>query len=183
MRVRLLLASLAIFGAGASVAIGCNLEPDSNYGNASGLSHQNLPSPPAAEGGSSGGDGGALCNGMGAIDGGPCPVKFSTDIWPMMSASGKWQCADSACHGGTAQSPFINDPASAYNNLVAYKIGGKPYVNPCSIDPDASTFACNLQGTCGIQGMPIPNPPARPAAQATDIGKVVTWAQCGAPNN
>lgn len=181
--MRLALACFTLLSAVAAIAEGCNLETNTSYGNPAGLSHDKLPSPPTIEGGSST-DGGALCNGAGPIDGGSCQIKFSTDIWPMMSATGKWGCADSNCHGGTALNPFINDPASAYANLTAYKIGGKPYVNPCSLDPDASSFACNLKGTCGQQAMPIPDTSKnRAAAQALDIGKVVTWQQCGAPNN
>lgn len=181
MHVRGLLAFVTLLCASAAIVVGCNLETDTKYGNPSGLSHTNLPSPTVGEGGS-GSDGGALCNGAGPIDGGTCQVKFSTDIWPMMSATGKWGCADGACHGGTALNPFINDPSSAYANLTAYKIGGKPYVNPCTLDVDASSFTCNLQGSCGTQAMPIPGG-TRTAAQPGDIGKVVQWQQCGAPFN
>ena len=181
--MRGLLACLVLAGSSVAAFMACNLETDTNFGKPSGLSHDNFP-PTGIDGGSSSTDGGALCNGAGPIDGGTCQVKFSTDIWPMMAATGKWGCADSACHGGTALNPFINDPTSAYANLTTYKIGGKVYVNPCTIDVDASSFACNLQGSCGTQAMPIPDQSKmRTAAQPGDIGKVVQWQQCGAPFN
>ncbi len=183
MHWRVILALGVLAAAMLPLSAACSLESDSKFGNPSGLSHANLPSPAAAEGGAAPSTG-SLCDGGGPVDGGPCQISFAKDIWPMMSAAGVWACADSNCHGGTALNPFINDAPSAYANLVAYKIGGKAYINPCSTDPKQSTFVCNLQGTCGQQAMPIPdNTKNRPLAIATDIGKVNTWLQCGAPFN
>ena len=165
------------------LAAGCSLDADSRFGNPSGLSRTNLPSPPVLEGGTVR-DGGLSFDGGGPIDGGPCLISFNKDIWPLMSAAGAWACADSGCHGGTALNPYINDAPSAYQNLVAFKIKNKPYINPCTTDPNQSTFVCNLQGTCGNQAMPIPDVTKnRTLAIATDIGKVNTWLQCGAPFN
>jgi hypothetical protein len=79
------------------------------------------------------------------------------------------------------------DPTNAtttYNNLKAYVINGKPYINAASTDPAQSTIECNLQGACGAEAMPKAGPPANaPPATATDIAKVDTWLKCGAPNN
>jgi hypothetical protein len=138
MTTRGLLACLVLVSSSIGAFMACNLETNANYGNPSGLSHDHFPAT-NIDGSASGGDSGALCNGAGPIDGGTCQVKFSTDIWPLMAATGKWACADSNCHGGTALNPFINDPASAYANLTTYKVGGKPYVNPCTIDIDAAS--------------------------------------------
>lgn len=161
---------------------GCSIEPDSRFGNPSGLKHDNLPSAPVAEAGASF-DASAVCEGGTPPDAG-CTVSYTKDIWPMMAATGVWKCADSNCHGGTALNPYINDPASAYANLIAYKINGKPYVNPCTTDPSKSTFVCNLDGTCGQQAMPVPDSSKNlMPAVATDIGKVRSWMQCGAPFN
>ncbi len=183
MTTRGLLACLVLVSSSVGTFMACNLETSGNYGNPSGLSHDHFPVT-NIDGSAPGTDAGALCNGAGPIDGGLCTVKFSTDIWPLMAATGKWACADSNCHGGTALNPFINDPASAYANLTTYKVAGKPYVNPCTIDIDASSFVCNLQGACGTQAMPIPDmSKGRTAAQPGDIGKVVQWQQCGAPFN
>ena len=182
MRWRLGFALLTFAAAGASVGAGCDLETDSKLGDPSGLNHLNLPSPDASS--VTAGDAGGLCNGAGPIDGGTCQIKFSADIWPLMAATGTWACADSNCHGGTAINPFMMDQSSAYTNLAAYKIGGKPYIDPCSTDVDASSFVCNLEGACGTQAMPIPDSTkGRGPAAAGDIGKVVTWLQCGSPNN
>lgn len=180
MRWRL---ALALVTLGVSSAAACDLESDSNLGDPSGLKSTNLPSPDAST--TMSGDAGGLCNGAGPVDGGTCQIKFGADIWPLMAATGTWACADSNCHGGTSQSPAIHDPASAYTNLAAWhSTGGRPYINPCSTDVDASAFVCNLEGACGAQAMPIPDSTkGRGPATPTDIGKVVTWLQCGSPNN
>jgi hypothetical protein len=183
MRSGLLFALGVALAAAAPFAGGCSIEPDSKFGNPSGLKHDNLPSAPLAEAGASF-DASALCDGGARPDGGNCVISYTKDVWPMMAATGVWKCADSNCHGGTALNPYINDPTSAYANLVAYKIGGKPYINPCSTDPGQSSFVCNLDGTCGQQAMPVPDSSKNLSpAVPTDIGKVRAWLQCGAPYN
>jgi hypothetical protein len=161
----------------------CSFDEGTKYGAPSGLKRDNLPLPPeaaapAVDASCSMPEGGATCG-----------VKWSTDIWPMMSGTGSWKCADANCHGGNANSPPINDPDEAYAALAGYmgiKIGttAKPYIVPCSNDPMASTFLCNLQGMCGMQ-MPMQNDMlgSKPATPM-EIQMVQTWiTQCGAPKN
>jgi len=167
---------------GSLVFAACDLEPDTKYGPHSGLSKSNLPVPPAGEGGS--GEAGVVCDG-GVPDAGACTVSFSKDIWGKMSTT--WHCSDASCHGGNSIAPYMLDNASdAYTNLTAYMIGTKPYFNPCSTDPDASAFVCNVStpSTCGSAQMPFTNPTLGSGPMSTtDLGLVTTWVQCGAPNN
>ena len=188
MRSRLLLRwGLAAFSACSLVVgtvAGCNIEADTKFGNHSGLLKENLPKPPE-DGDSGAGDGGALCNGNGPIDGGACAVSWKTDIWPKMSSSGVWGCANNKCHGATANDPSgLDGQDHAYAILTAWtKTAGKPYINPCSTDPDASSFLCNMSAACGTH-MPYPDNTigTGPAAPA-DLATLTTWVQCGSPNN
>jgi hypothetical protein len=176
MRLRLL-ASAAL-----AVLVACDLEVDTHYGPHSGLQKANLPDPTPSEGGVKG-DGGAPCGTP--VDAGACSVSYSGQIWPKMS--GTWHCSDANCHGAMVNQPFNLDNATdAYNNLMALSISGKPYLNPCSIDPDASAFVCNTTSPgCGAGGqMPFPNSSIGSGPMSpTDMALVQTWVQCGAPNN
>jgi hypothetical protein len=173
---------LAACAAGtAAVFVACDLEVDTNYGPHSGLSKNNLPTPPTPDG-SIGGDGGLLCGT--AVDAGACSVSYSGMIWPKMQ--GTWHCSDATCHGGTSYQPKLDTAQDAYDNLMAYKISGKPYIDPCSTDPDASAFVCNVQSpfTCGLGQMPFPNATLGSGPMSSgDVSLVQTWVQCGAPNN
>ncbi len=162
----------------------CSFEEGTKYGAPSGLKRDNLPLPPEAAAPPFDASCGPMPEG-----GSTCGVKWSTDIWPLMSGSGPWKCADANCHGGNANSPPINDADQGYAVLATFmgiKVGGtaKPYINPCSNDPMASAFLCNLGGTCGVK-MPLQNDMlgSKPAT-AMEIGLVTTWiTQCGAPKN
>ena len=155
----------------------CDLEVDSHYGPHSGLLKSNLPNPtPTA------GDGGFPCGTP--VDGGACSVSYSAQIWPKMSTT--WHCSDPTCHGATANQPFnIDNATDAYNNLMAFQISGKPYLNPCSTDPDASAFVCNIQSpACGTGQMPLTNATVGSGPMSSsDVALVQTWVQCGAPKN
>ena len=161
----------------------CSFDEGTKYGAPSGLKRDNLPLPPEAA--APGIDASCAMPEGGAT----CGVKWSTDIWPMMSGTGVWKCADANCHGGNANSPAINDSDQAYAALAGFagiKVGNvaKPYITPCSNDPMASAFLCNLQGTCGMQ-MPLQNDMlgSKPATP-DEIMKVQVWVtQCGAPKN
>jgi hypothetical protein len=172
-------ASVLVLPLGALVA--CDLQADTKYGPHSGLSKDNLPTPPPAEAGAI--DAAGLCNGQGPIDAGACSVSYTNDIWPKMS--GTWHCTDAKCHGGTSYQPQLADPDNAYLNLLGYTISGKPYVNPCSTDPDASAFVCNIVSpACGTGQMPFPdNTLGSGPMSSGDVGTVTTWVQCGAPKN
>jgi hypothetical protein len=157
----------------------CDLETDTNYGPHSGLSKTNLPNPPPVEGGST--DGGLLCGTP--VDAGTCAVSYSTQIWANMQTT--WHCSDAMCHGGTSYQPQLDSAGDAYMNLMAYMIASKPYINPCSTDPDASAFLCNIQNPfCGEAQMPFPNNTLGSGPMsAGDVSLVQTWVACGAPNN
>jgi hypothetical protein len=116
-------------------------------------------------------------------DAGACAVSFKTDV---LGAFGKStpQCSLPSCHGGASPQypPRIDpgDPASMYPELAAFKLSnGKPYLNPCSTDPAASSLECNLAaaGGCGT------HMPQGGQLAAEDLTKIDTWVKCGAPNN
>jgi hypothetical protein len=176
-RVAVLAASVALIAAGATLAA-CDLEVDTHYGPHSGLSKNNLPNPPASDGGT--GDAAACAT---PIDAGACSVSYSTQIWTKMVST--WHCTDSSCHGGTSYQPQLDTSDNAYSNMMAYKITGKPYINPCSIDPDASAFVCNISNPfCGQGQMPFPNATLGSGPMSSsDLNLVTTWVQCGAPKN
>jgi hypothetical protein len=120
-------------------------------------------------------------------DSGPsCAVSWSADIFPSTKSTGKWRCADSACHGGL-QSPKMTDDASAtYASLARYRMVLAPkmllYVVPGSTDPTQSGIECNLAGTSCGNRMPIVTNGARlPTAQ--ELKTLDTWVRCGSPEN
>lgn len=181
---RLLLSAAIVSGVVSAIVLGCNLDAGTHYGDHAGLSKENLPAPPIVDSGS---NLGSLCNGKGPIDAGACSVSWKTDIWPMMSSpSGVWKCGDSKCHGGQVNAPYnLSSEDNAYMSLVAWSTNNKVYINPCTTDPDASSFLCNLSTTsaCGSR-MPytdnvLGSGPALPA----DYAKLETWVKCGAPKN
>ena len=188
---------------GCVLVTACSGEVDSvHYGPPSGLTGKVPSSNPGDSGGGgggvdSGGGGGVDSGGGGAVDsgggggvctngpdGGDCAVTWSGDIYPLVA--GTWKCATAACHGTAGGSPPTIDPTSAstaYGQLVAYKVptnGNKPYVNPCSTNPEESSIVCNLKasGACGSIPMPIGTP-----VTAGDAQKLATWVGCGSPQN
>jgi len=135
-----------------------------------------------------------LCDsqGLSTQSGSTCAVSFKRTIFPnYLSSSGTWRCADSNCHGpsgaaGTSVNlPTIDDsdPKKAYAVLVSYSFQNKPYVDACSLDPNASGVLCNLSGACQPRmpqsgGGVVPSDPT-----PQEIADVKTWLSCGAPFN
>lgn len=166
-------AALALGGARAIVA--CSEISPTTFGNPNTLDRKSIP----GEGGveelvcSSGdaGDGGGF-------DGG-CP-SFATDIYPYLAAAGPWRCADKACHGGARAPPIDGTNAAAcLASLKKISVKTSPYVlSDGGKDPNASSFLCNVQGTCGS---PMPKAPGITPTRA-DLCKVQAWLKCGAPN-
>jgi len=183
MQARLVAFGLVVAAAAGAVFLACDLEPDTHYGPHAGLNKSNLPTPPPPDGSTTGGDGGVACGTP--VDAGPCSVSFQTDIWGKMSTT--WHCSDAKCHGGTSYQPQLDTSDDAYNNMMNYKVGGtRPYINPCSTDPDASAFVCNVatSGFCGSAEMPFPdNTLGSGPMSGSDQQLVQTWVQCGAPKN
>jgi hypothetical protein len=178
MRRVLVLGAIVAASVGA-VLVACDLEVDTKYGPHSGLSKNNLPTAPPSEAGI--GDGGLGCGKP--VDAGTCTVSYTADIYPKMQ--GTWHCTDAKCHGGTSYSPQLDSADNAYANMLNYKIGSRPYINPCSIDPDASAFVCNISNpNCGSAQMPFPdNTLGSGPMSGSDLTQVTTWVQCGAPKN
>jgi hypothetical protein len=172
----------AVVVAGMALVAACTDPPGTEYGNPSGLRHENLPGEAGAQALTCGGDGGDE-GGTGTTGTpGACVVSWSKDIYPNIKADGAWACASTKCHGGS-QAPKIDatTPQTAYDSLKSYMMGGNPfpYVNPGSADPSQSTILCNLQGTCGNR-MPIaPGTPLTPE----ELCKVDAWVRCSAPSN
>jgi hypothetical protein len=178
---RYLVGGLGLFVLGGAVQLlagaggaACNEPIATNYGNPNALDRKNLPGEGGAEplicGGGEGGAAGA------GFDGG-CP-SFATDIFPYITANGKWRCADGTCHGGASAPPIDGkDPTSCLSSLKAIAIGGKSYLAEGSKDPNASTLLCNLQGACGSR---MPKAPGADPT-TTDLCMVEAWLKCGAP--
>ncbi len=179
--MRLVLACSIVAASAGALVVACDLEVDTKYGPHSGLSKSNLPNPPPAEGGTNT-DGGLSCGTP--VDAGTCSVSYATDIWPKMQ--GTWHCSDAKCHGANVNQPtMLDSPDDAYAALLAYKVGTRPYFNPCSTDPDASSFICNISSpACGTAQMPFPdNTLGSGPMSGGDFSLVETWVQCGAPKN
>jgi hypothetical protein len=158
------------------IVVGCSEVVPTSYGNPNTLDRKNLPgeggveplncAAAAADGGGGGADAG-------------CP-SFRDDIYPLVKNTGPWKCSDAKCHA-TAQQPIIN-VATAEECLVSLqqiKLLNRAYVPADgNRDPSASTFLCNLQGTCGS---PMPKPPQGSTPTGTDLCKVEAWIKCGSP--
>jgi len=178
---RVLAFGVVVAASVGGVLAACDLEVDTKYGPHSGLQKGNLPTAPPSEAGI-GGDGGLACGKP--VDAGTCTVSYSGDIWPKMQ--GTWHCSDAKCHGATTYQPNgLDNPDDAYNVLLNYMISGKPYFNPCSTDPDASSFVCNISNpACGQAQMPFPdNTLGSGPMSGSDLSTVTVWVQCGAPKN
>ena len=178
-----------MFAIGVAVFAACGGETDTNYGPPGGLRNAQLPSPTGTGTGTGTGgkDSGAPNDsGMGGdVTTMNCTVSWKTQIYPKMQGAGTWKCSDTACHGGnTPPAISATDATAAYNSLKGYVINGKPYFAVGNTDPAASSFECNLKGTCGAAAMPIPGGGGgATAATGAEIADVDTWLKCGSPNN
>lgn len=125
-----------------------------------------------------------------------CAVKFSTDIYPMLTSGSPWNCAASGCHGSTTAQPLpygfgigVNPtPAIAYSTMAATTSFAKPIINPCSTVPGDSYLYCNIGGTAGGTTQCGPAMPQGARDKPTDppptgSDKLETWLKCGSPNN
>ena len=162
--------ALALGGMRALVA--CSEITPTSYGNPNTLDRKSVPGEGVVEQ--------LVCSGVDGgetFDGG-CP-SFATDIYPSLMATGTWRCSDKTCHGGASAPPI--DPTSAATCLASLKkitVKGSPYLlSDGGKDPNASSFLCNLQGSCGS---PMPKPPG--AITSAELCKVEAWLKCGAPN-
>jgi|GEM_PF-1245766 len=164
---------------------------DPAYGAPNALENQKPPRPTlenaTAEGGGGSSSGGNVpkCAKAGGtvVDGGPCAVSFKNDVLRIYGAATP-ACGSSECHGGKtpiAQPPIDPGlPDDTYAALEGFQAAGKPYVNPCSTDPAASSMVCNLRA--GAQACGSHMPKGGQLAEA-DITTIETWVKCGAPNN
>jgi hypothetical protein len=115
-----------------------------------------------------------------------CSVSWTAQLFVNMTATGKWTCGDSSCHGGLQPPKVTSDPNATYASFVAFKMTPPapaiPYLLPGSSDPAKSGLECNLSGNgCGPQ-MPLTQGGARlPTAQ--EMALVDAWVRCGAPDN
>jgi hypothetical protein len=182
----------------AGLLAGCS-DSGVSYGPPGGLSGKSLPQPtqsspgPAAspeggsvaDAGSRSRDAGST-DGAAAIDSGACPVSWSTQLFPNMTATGRWKCGDSTCHGGFQSPKVTADPRTTYAAFAAFTMTPPapaiPFVLSGGIDPGQSGIECNLGSTaCGAQ-MPLTQAGAQPLTKA-DVTMLDTWVKCGAPEN
>jgi hypothetical protein len=174
VRRYILVAGAAAFGlAGVRAIVACSEITPTTYGNPNTLDRKTVP----GEGGveqlvCSGADGGE------SFDGG-CP-SFETDIYPyFVATTGTWHCSDKTCHGGTSAPPIDSTSAAAcLASLKKITVKNAPYLlSDGGKDPNASSFLCNLQGSCGS---PMPKTPG--VITSAELCKVEAWLKCGAPN-
>lgn len=148
-------------------AAGCIEEDTTEFGNPNTLSRQNLP-----------GEAGVtpVVSGCAAKFDGGCP-SFDTDVYPYLTETGAWRCADAACHGSVTTPRLECDtPDACFAGLSAIQIDGKPYLST-GIDPANARMLCSLQGTCSSK---MPKPPgADPTPD--DLCIIDTWLKCGSP--
>jgi hypothetical protein len=142
-----------------------------------------------ASSGSSGSGGGS--SGGGGPEAGPpgCAVSWTTQLFPNMTETGKWKCAETTmCHGGLQAPKMTSDPVATYKTLASYTTQNAPmnlpYILPGSTDATKSAVLCNLSsGACGAQ-MPLAGVVAGTVAlTAQEDMMVSTWVACGSPNN
>ena len=196
--------TFVVFASGTLLAYACTTDyqkgaDDVAYGAPNALAGQRQPGSSTDQttgaGSSSGGEGGTTSSsGGGDIacvkaggkllgDAGPCTVTFKTDVLGALGKSSP-ACSLPSCHGGNSPPnlPRIDpgDPGAMYTEFAAFKLSnGKPYINPCSIDPAAATIECNLQATGGCGA----HMPQGGQLDPADIAKIDTWLKCGSPNN
>ena len=172
--MRRLLIPLAFVTMGLAAAA-C-LEDDVRYGPPGGL---------RIRGANQTGDEGA-CPLPADIDPVACP-DWSTQIFPMFDATGKFGCALDFCHGvppgGASLYMPPGDPATSYDNMAAYAPFGRPYIGPDA--QDTAYLICNLSsdpdvnlGTAvmpkivaGVEGLPL----------GDDLKMIAEWVNCGMP--
>ncbi len=121
-----------------------------------------------------------------AVDASPCAVSWSTQIFVSMTATGKWKCGDSSCHGGFQSPKVTTDPRATYAAFAAFTMTPPapaiPFVLAGSTTPGQSGIECNLSSAaCGAE-MPLTQTGAH-ALTASDVTTLDTWVRCGAPNN
>ena len=152
-------------------ALGCSAPSEPSYGYAYNVRDKTFPGD-----GADAASAPSTCTPASYVDGGTCAVSWSKQIYPLVS--GVWACT--GCHAGTAPT-FPSGVEATYNafrdTVRAPKVGGLLYINPCSQDPQQSSFVGNLEGA----GSAI-MPPAAPATK-DQIALVRTWVACGAPMN
>ncbi len=131
------------------------------------------------------GDGGGP---VGACPGGnPTPppecasVKFENVLTGILIPN----CGGDGCHvkpsGSTLPILDPTDATASWQNLAKQITATKKYLDPCSLDPNASSIICNInfQGTAGSCGalMPYLRNPLPDTAKAT----IEQYVKCGAP--
>lgn len=199
MRFRAFLALATTSVAGLAAVVACTTdyqkgEGDPAYGAPNALENQKPPRPTLESVGGEGGAGSTsgssstpkcVQGGGKLVDGGPCAVSFKNDVLRIFgtAAAPSQACNVTDCHGGKTPpaQPAIEPatPEETYNAFQAFTAAGKPYINPCSTDPTASSIHCNVAATaCGSK-----MPKGGGQIAADDLTKIETWVKCGAPNN
>lgn len=111
-----------------------------------------------------------------------CSVSWTNDIFPNMQSTGAWQCGNTACHGGGATQPAINDgdPTGTYLSLATYTGLTPAYVVPCNMSTSGCSILCNL--TPKGCGSPMPIGTGTPLT-TDQLSMIQTWVGCGSPPN
>jgi hypothetical protein len=129
----------------------------------------------------------------GMTQGDDCKVSWTNDIYPNMTAGGKWSCGNSACHGSGSFSPSLSGNAeSFYQTLVGTSVttgtGGSTMLSvilPCSMSTAESGLLCvTSTSNCGTQ-MPVTNTDGvtATALSPADVTMIKTWIACGSIDN
>jgi len=160
---------------------------DPDFGDPNALKNQKQPGPSSElsrENGNTATTPVCVQSGGTLIEAGACATSFKSGVLAAFQAGG---CAAVGCHGGStpANQPPIdpNDGPGTWAQFAAFKLtNGKPYINPCSTDPAASTIAANVNPNAPAADRGTLMPPGAvglPAAIAT----IEAWQRCGSPNN
>jgi hypothetical protein len=121
-----------------------------------------------------------------------CKVSWTRDIYPNMTAGGKWACGNVACHGGGGFSPtLMGNAESFYDTLISTQVttgtGGDemlPFLLPCATDPSKSGFVCvTSTSNCGVEMPVTTNGVPATALSSSDIAMIKTWIACGAQDD
>jgi hypothetical protein len=125
-----------------------------------------------------------------------CQYSWVTDVYegilvaPIGEPTPTGACGEPGCHKVAVAGLLFpaDDAATAYRNLIEFKLGLDPYVVGC--DASHSTLLCNLALEPDVInptafepcGWPMPKPPYAPLTQ-DQLNTIVGWIECGAPEN
>ena len=167
------------------LVVACNLEVDTKYGPHSGLSKDNLPTASARPETAA-----TLAARLQrqAHRRRRVRVSYTNDIWPKMSSSGAWHCANNKCHGGTAYDPQRpRRPGQCVRQHHEVDDHGRQALHQPVLDRSRRLVLRLQHRTPVVRHAQMPFPDntlgSGPMSGTADLATLTTWVQCGAPKN